>query len=85
MQTPELQKSGLRTKQWEQHCLFKVSAVEEEAKFWVEIAQRRLQHQKQVDEESQQSLTDHIQAVGEIIGKTMPPVVLYLTAGLLTT
>ena len=71
--------------QLEQHHLLETSAVKEEAKFCMEIAQRRLQHRKQVNEESQQSLANHIQAVDEIIGKAMPPIILQLTAGLLTT
>ena len=63
--------------QCEQDHLCEVSAVEEQAKFQVEITQRRLQHRKQV-EESQQSFANHIEAVGKMVGKAMPPIILQL-------
>ena len=79
------QKVRFENEQWEQHCLFEVSLVEEEAKFQVKITQMRFQHRKQIDEESQKSLTNHIQAVGEIIWKATPPMILQPSAGLLAT
>ena len=60
----------------EQSHPFEACMLEEKAKFQAEITQRRLQHRKQVDEESQQSFASHIQVVGRIIGKAMPPIVL---------
>ena len=74
-----------KSEQWKQCHLFEASRVEEEERFQAEDTQRRLQHRKQIDEESQKSLVNHIQVVGETVGKATPPVILQLTAGLLAT
>ena len=77
------QEIRFKSKQQEQCHLFEASVVEEEAKFQVEVTQRRLQHRKQINEESQKSLA--IQVVGKMVGNAMPPIILQLSSGLLAT
>ena len=59
----ELQEIRFENEHLEQCNLFEASTMDEEAKFQAEITQRRLQHRKEVDEELQKSLANHIQEV----------------------